>query len=187
MAIIEEKTGRPRLYNFHPVAGIENKDVGCCISILDELLERVVDQIVHLPPEALDFTPAGTTLSIGRLVVHLAWAEARMMKLASGKGIDGELERRLASGSLETFKKAPESSPDSEHLIALLRRVRREVTIPFATSFQDIEAMVKGAHPLKTIKAVFMHLFWHWTYHSGHIGLLSLQAGYDYTWTFPKD
>ena len=48
----ETKRGRPRRYDFVPPAGVPDRGAGAFLAALDELSERVYDQISDLPVEA---------------------------------------------------------------------------------------------------------------------------------------
>jgi hypothetical protein len=69
-------------------------------------------------------------------------------------------------------------------LIAVCRRVRDDVTLPYLKGVQDIDEARMGDGT--TVRGVLMHLTWHWIYHSGHIGLVRLEWGSDYTWTIHR-
>jgi hypothetical protein len=71
----------------------------------------------------------------------------------------------------------------AQTLINLMEWVWNEITLPVASSIRDISRPVRQ-ESIRTAEQVFMHLIWHWTYHSGHIGLLALLSGRDYVWTF---
>ena len=70
------KKGRPRRYDLRPLGDCHSREAGWAATLLDELRERVYDQVVDLPREGLDFISDETRLSIGRLMLHLGWAEA---------------------------------------------------------------------------------------------------------------
>ena len=191
MNVTLNKNGRPRLYGFTPAKTLrggefKNREAGMYMAALNELMERVIDQTEHLPQDAVDFVAPGTTLSVGRLMLHLSFADARMFGLLVGKKPDGSLAERLNLGALSDFSKPPEKYGSASELIALMRRVREEFVCPWCAEITDMEAPSVEKSPLKNARDTFMQMCWHWTYHSGHIGLLTLQAGYDYTWTFPE-
>jgi uncharacterized damage-inducible protein DinB len=72
-------------------------------------------------------------------------------------------------------------------LIALCQRVSAEVTMPALSTLQDIDAEVPDARRPMTVRGVLMHLIWHWTYHSGQVGLLRRLWGESrYRWTFDQ-
>lgn len=185
------KKGRPRLYGFTPArtAGggeFRNREAGIFMSALNELMERVIDQTAHLPREAVDYVPANTTLSVGRLLLHLSWADVRMFGPLTGNKADAETAGKLAPGALSDFTKSPGTFGSSADLIELMRKVRSDLIIPWCAEIADMDAAPSEKSPLPTVRDTFLHMCWHWTHHSGHIGLLTLQAGYDYTWTFPE-
>ncbi len=180
----DTKTGRPRRYGFQPLEGIPNRDAGYAVSVLRELAERVFDQVCDLPQDGLDFAPTGTNLSIARLVVHLAWAESGWMSRLGGTELPTDFKETLAAGDLANFTQPPSSYGKADALILLCRRVQDEVTLPVARGLTDIDAPISGQTRLATPRDVLMHLAWHWTFHSGHIGLIRFEWGSDYVWTF---
>ena len=175
------KTGRGRYYMINPIEGFSNRDAAISAAWMDEYRERVFDQIEDLPLEALNHEAAGTGLSIGRLVLHMAWAETLWIGRISGCEVPSDLAESLAPGSLEQFDKELESSPEAADLISLCRRVRDEMTIPGLKTVEDADAVCweDGS----TFRGVLGQLQWHWIYHSGQIGLLRYEWGSDYEWT----
>ena len=184
------KQGRGRSYIVHKLDGFPNEEVAAAASYMDELRERVFDQIVDLPSDALNFEAGETKLSIGRLGLHLGFSELnRMKELVAANGADrstevrgsGDLSAALAAGSLDLFKEPPPKTESAEELIALCRRVRDEVTIPVLRGVEDFDdpSFEDGS----TVRGVVTHLQWHWIYHSGHIGLIRFEWGADYEWT----
>ena len=191
MTLQLNKQGRPRQYGFSPARTADggefrNREAGVFAAALNELMERVIDQTEHLPLEAVDFVPENTTLSVGRLLLHLSWADVRMFGLLLGKKADPATAEKLAPGALADFSKLPGTFGGAAELIDLMRKVRSGLIIPWCAGIEDMDAAPVGKSPLKTARDTFMHMCWHWTYHAGHIGLLTLQAGFDYTWTFPE-
>jgi hypothetical protein len=103
-----------------------------------------------------------------------------MRRLSGGK-LAEDLNDRLGGGALQLFDKEPAKVGEASDLVALCRRVRDEVTIPFLKDVADIgEARMDDG---TSVQGVLMHLTWHWIYHSGHIGLVRLEWGSDYEWT----
>lgn len=184
------RAGRPRRYDLRPVPGFVNDEVAYAVAALDELSARLDDLIGDLGPDALDFVPPGATNSIAMLVVHLAWAEASWIVRATQTPIDPDLEARLlpgrqgTSGELSPFSSTAAVKLNRPVLQALCRRVRREVTVPALAALDDIDRVVPGAQRSMTVRGVLMHLIWHWTYHSGQVGLLRRQWGARYQWRF---
>jgi uncharacterized damage-inducible protein DinB len=177
------KIGRPRRYDLSVPQGFASRELALSAAYLQELAERVYDQILDLPTEALDFTPGDSNLSIGWLVVHLAWAEGRWIGLATGAGLDPAVRARLEPGGLEHYGTAQESAGDPATLIELCRKVQREHTLPALQPIADIDEPMERGGLSVTCRGVMQQLAWHWTYHSGQIGLIRLLWGSDYQWT----
>ncbi len=187
------KQGRPRRYGYEPVTGVADSEIALQLAFTDELRERVADQIRDLPTDILNHAFAGHTLTIGRLALHMAWAEYSWMeRLGSAAAaaaatpiapIRKELREALLAGSLERFGEAPRPVESAAWLIEIYCATREEITIPICRGVSSADIPVP--HPaLNTVRKVLQHLQWHWTYHSGHIGLLTLELGCDYTWRF---
>jgi len=180
------KTGRPRRYELAPLDGFANRDLALAAAFLQELAERVYDQISDLPLEAMDYVPAASRISISRLVVHLGWAEANWVQRLTGSQPPQELAQKLALGHLEHFSAAPVSAGGAAELIALCRRVQREYSEPVLRGIADIDLELEREHQLVKVRGVMSQLAWHWSYHSGQIGLIRLLWGSDYQWTSEK-
>ena len=181
----ETKNGRGRHYDFKPYPGVADVNIGFTIGILNELAERVYDQISDLPVEALEFVPEGSYLAIGKLVMHIAGGEARAMELISGKPIPAVLEKDLKQTGRDDLGTPPAQSKSASELIELCRRVREEVTIPTLQELDDLDRPIKNNRNQgpATAKELIMHQIWHWIFHSGHIGLTRLLWGSEYDWT----
>jgi uncharacterized damage-inducible protein DinB len=179
------RPGRPRSYDLHPVIGFADQEVALIVAALDELSERLFDLISDLPQDALDHIPEGTTNSIAMLVVHVAWAEASWISRATGYPIPGNVEECLLPGKQGASGDLPVSSAGTEELVAYCRAVRDSVTSPALASVEGIDARLETAGRLESLRQVLMHVAWHWTYHSGQVGLLRrLWGGTRYKWTF---
>lgn len=178
------KIGRPRRYDMLPVAGFINSDVALAVAALDELLERTLDQFDDLPQEALDFAPPGTPLTIGALVIHLAWAEMGWIERIARASIPADLRARVDPGCKVPLGEPVTSTATASELAALCRRARAEVTYPALAMVADADVVIDDPQRPLTPRGVLMHLVWHWTYHSAHIGMLRELWGSAYTWTF---
>ncbi len=183
MEKIPTKTGRPRRYGLPSLPGYLNPELGAMAAWLRELAERVYDQIVDLPQEALDFSPPETKLSIGRLTAHLAWAEATWVSRLTREPIPGDLQGSLDIGALTAFDQPPVPAGAAAELIAFCRRVQESYTGPTLSRVADIGAPLQAGGRTVNVRGVVTQLQWHWAYHSGQIGLLRLLWGSDYTWT----
>lgn len=185
MASTEARQGRPRRYDIRPVTGFAHEGAAYAVAMLDELSERLLDLIADLPLDALDYVPEGTTNSIAMLVVHMAWAEAWWVGRATRRDMPADLEQALLPGRQGPSGDLPRSWADGDLLVEWCRRVRNEITKPALASVQDIDLEAgDGGRPM-TVRGVLMHLVWHWTYHSGQVGLLRrLWGERRYQWTF---
>lgn len=181
---LKRKIGRPRRYDLQPVAGFVNRDVGLAVAALDELLARVIDQFEDLPRDALDFAPEGTPITVAALVIHLAWAEMGWIERITGCAVPDDLRARLEPGNLLLKGEPVVSEERVTGLIELCRRVRSEITYPALATLADADVVLESGSRPMTPRAVLMHLIWHWTYHSAHIGLIRELWGSDYVWTF---
>jgi uncharacterized damage-inducible protein DinB len=183
MKPIVDKIGRPRRYDLAPVAGFAHRELGLQAAWLRELAERVYDQIADLPREALDYTPGDTRLSIARLVVHLAFAEANWVANLTRVPWPDDLQATLELGRLSEFGKPPVSVGTAGELIDLCRRVQEAYSAPALAGLTDIDTPFEAGGRAVNVRGVMAQLQWHWAYHSGQIGLLRLQWGSDYQWT----
>jgi uncharacterized damage-inducible protein DinB len=183
MKPIPDRIGRPRRYDLAPVPGFAQRELALQAAWLRELAERVYDQIADLPLEALDYAPGETKLSIARLVVHLAWAEANWVANLTKEPWPESLNSSLELGKLGEFSKPPVSMGTAAELIAFCRRVQESFTFPALAKVIDIDTPFEAGGRTVNVRGVVTQLQWHWTYHSGQIGLVRLQWGSDYQWT----
>lgn len=183
--LAETKRGRPRQYRLQALPHFASPEVGFAAAALDELRERVVDQIADLSTETLAYVPEGTTLSIAALVVHLVWAEAGWIERVTGVSAPADLRAQIDGvGRAVPAGRRASLSMAAPELVALCRRVRDALTVPALAQLRDPTVVIPDGNETLTARGVLMHLIWHWTYHSGHIGLLAELAGRGYVWTF---
>jgi uncharacterized damage-inducible protein DinB len=180
------RPSRPRRYDIQPLSGFVHPGAALAAAALEELRERLYDMIADLPQEAMDFVPEGATNTIAMLTVHMAWAEAIWVANITGLPIPDELEPRLSPGKQGPSGDLPSFSDSAAELIALCRRVRDEVTLPRLSVLENIDLEIPDANRPMTARGVLMHLVWHWTYHSGQVGLLRRLWGSRYKWTFDR-
>jgi uncharacterized damage-inducible protein DinB len=151
---------------------------------IDELCERLYDLAADLPAEGAYFVPEGGTNSIAMLVLHMAWGEASWVARITRTSIPPQYEEALRpgaqgpSGDLEAEKR-----PISE-LIALTRDMRAQYTRPALAALAEIDSTIVTESRPMTARGVLMHLIWHWTYHSGQVGLVRRLWGSRYQWRF---
>lgn len=171
-----------RQYDLPLPAGFRSPELAALVATLEEMAERVYDQVEDLPREALDYAPGETRLSIGRLMVHLAWAEATWVPRLVGRTVTPELERRVLGGSLERFSEPPGAAAEAAELIALCRSVQHEHTEPLLRPVTDLDTPIEWSGRRISVRGIVGQLTWHWIYHSGQIGLLRFECGSDYVW-----
>ena len=137
---METKRGRQRRYDMTPLEGLRNADVAYVAAMLDELRERVYDQVLPLPQAALDYV-AGPHAAVGRpadAAPGLGRDELDRPARATARG------RRISSGSWPAGRSgrsgsAPPAANPAGALVALCRRVRDEVTLPYLREVADID------------------------------------------------
>jgi uncharacterized damage-inducible protein DinB len=178
----QDKIGRPRRYNLKPPAGFANTELAHGVAQLQELAERVYDQIVDLPGEALDYTAQETTLTISMLVLHMAWAEAWWVQRITGVKTPDSLRKEIEKGSLSKLSEPPPPGYTASRLIELCRQVQKDYSQPALSDIEDIDTVLTEEGSTFSVRGVMGQLAWHWTYHSGQIGLLRLLWGSDYQW-----
>jgi len=178
------KQGRPREYGIRPLPDFADEQVALAAAAIDELRARVIDQVEDLPLEALRYVAPGTTLTIAALVAHLVWAEIGWVERVTRTTPPADLRAAVdpAGGGLARGAGVVPDM-DAAGLISLCRESRDAYTVPALVDLDDIEQVLDGDRPM-TPRAVLMHLIWHWTYHSAHIGLIREQWGSGYAWTF---
>ena len=178
------KPGRARRYDLQPVEGSADPFAGYATAAIDELCERLYDLIGDLPQQALDFVPDGATNSIAMLTLHMVWGEASWVARISGTPMPLSFRQALSLGQQGPSGDLPPSSHSAAELVELCRTVRDTYTRPAVGRLENVDALVQdGGRPV-TAKGVLMHLIWHWTYHSGQVGLLRRLWGTRYQWTF---
>ncbi len=182
-----DRPSRPRQYDIEPLPAFANRGAAYAGAALDELRERLYDLITDLPQETMDFVPDGATNTIAMLTVHMAWAEAIWVANVTGMPIPSELEKPLLPGKQGPLGDLPPASGSAPERIELCQRVRDEITIPRLSALDDIDAEVLNQQRPMTARGVLMHLVWHWTYHSGQVGMLRRLWGSRYKWTFDRN
>jgi len=181
------KQGRPRRYNFG-TPGDPEPELSFLLGFLDELAVRTEDQVNHLPPAALNYLGPNSTLSIGRLVLHLVGSELTMLGKILPQAPVPPFQALLEKGLLADFSTVPGDlafAPQilREHLVFRRTHLLEPCRVPGLLD-RPIDHVA-----CRTARELLHHLVWHWSYHSGQIGLIALEAGFDYTWvsTLRKD
>ena len=176
--------GRPRRYDFTPLDGFSNQEIAYMAAILEEEAERLCDLITDQDQAMLHFVPDGTTLSSARMTRHVVWGEASWIRKICNVEAPSSFSGKLQDAALDSFSNPPVATGDAAKLIGLIRSLRSEYSLPQLRALKDVYAPISAVKGPSNIKEVLMHLIWHWTYHTAHIGLIRLQAGSDYVWSF---
>ncbi len=179
---------RGRRYDLSPLREIDNPDIAYIAAILDEARERCVDLIADMTEDAMWRRPPGCPFSAGDLVVHMNWAEYVWLPRIGTHRLNQDTVALLQRGSVTKLYEPNSWTFPVQELVDLCRRTREELMVPClrsATSLdQDVgSAMPDGKGP-HTVRQIVMHLITSWIYHSGQVGLLTLQNGLDYQWGF---
>ncbi len=179
---------RGRRYDPQPLDGIARGDVGYAAAILDEARERCIDLIVDMTDAAMWSRPAGCPFSAGDLVVHMNWAEYAWLPKIGRHRLDDATVRTIERGNLKhLYNPDPWSMPVHE-LVSLCRQTRDQLMIPCLAQASGTDQHVpsdlpEGKGPT-TVGGIIMHVIASWVYHSGQVGLLTMQNGLDYQWAF---
>jgi uncharacterized damage-inducible protein DinB len=178
--------GRPRSYRLTGSSSFLDSGVSLFDSALGESAERLIDIVAPLSPEQIDLTVGTSRLSIARLVRHIVWAEAQWVAQLAGCAPATELAARYVDGNLAGFGSEP-AAANADELCALIRELRYGWSRPALASIAELDAPPPG-DPVgsgpRTVREVLMHLLWHWTYHTGQVGLVGELAGSQYVWRF---
>ncbi|MBE7463295.1 MAG: DinB family protein [Planctomycetes bacterium] len=185
-AAADARPSRPRRYDFAPPAGFANRDAGLAVAALDEASLRLFDMFEDLPQESLHFVPPEGTNSIAMLALHLAFGEAYWIARGTGTAVPDELAAALRPGGQDGSGELPNSRRTPAELIELCRRVRETFTKPLVAPLAEIDVERPSDKLPLTVRGVLYHQLWHWTYHSGQVGLLRRLSGPRMKWVFAQ-
>ena len=185
------KQGRPRSYDDASALNMPALEAGAfaCADVcrfacgLHELRLRVVDQIEDLPDSAFAFPAPKSSMTIGWLVTHLVFAEAMWLRILRKSSKQTEVEDSVRWATSSAYVRQLPEVVSAGEITALYDRIETEVTLPTLVRLEALDVPT-GDERLPTVEKVLTHLLWHWTYHSGQIGLIRLQWGSDYEWRF---
>ena len=187
--MVDMNESRPRSYRFTIQPDFADMEIARYLGALDEASGRLANVVTDLDPAAIDFVPDGSTLSIARFVKHLVWAELGWISRLGVDPAPAEFAEACADGSIGAFSEPPLATASSDELVRLLKRARSEYTTPALKTIVSASSKITPIKPTlgpQTVREVLMHLVWHWTYHSGQVGLLRELAGVDYEWSFER-
>lgn len=179
---------RGRRYDLEPLGEIRNPEVGYAAAVLDEARERCVDLIADMSEEAMWTRPAGSPFSAGDLVVHMNWAEFVWLPKLGPHRLSAETVEIVRRGNLKRLYDPDTWTIPVADLVSLCRTTREAVVLPCLKEVGGLDLAVESTQPQgrgpKTVRETLMHVTTSWIYHSGQVGLLTLQNGMDYVWAF---
>lgn len=140
------------------------------VAWLDEARERLADLVADVPQDVGNLVPDGGENSIWWLCQHLVWGERHWLAQVSG-------QPPLPA------QPAPGTALDGAAILATLPALQASTAVCLAAHHRGELAFVP-AGPFASLEPVLEHLCWHWTYHSGQVGLLRRLVGPRYRWTF---
>ena len=179
---------RGRVYDLAPLDGFANDEVAYAAAILDEARERCIDLIADMTHEAMWTRAGGSPFSAGDLVVHMNWAEYAWLTKIGAQTLPEETVAVIERGKLDTLYEPDGWTMPVAGLVELCRDTREKLMIatlaPAASLDQPIGTTLAGGRGPATVGHVIMHVTSSWLYHSGQVGLMTMQNGLDYVWAF---
>lgn len=180
----QTKQGRPRDYNLAPVNGFANDEAAAMVAMLDELSERAIDLIEDLNTNELQALPDGCANTIQMLISHMTWCEPIWFIKATGTALPKDLAEQAPDGRFPVLQRT------AAELITEARSVREGYTKPLIATLEDIDAEhpspADDPYPRSvrsvTVRGLLMHQVWHWTHHTGQVGLVRRMLGKAYSW-----
>jgi uncharacterized damage-inducible protein DinB len=180
---------RGRRYELQPLRDIRNPDVAYAAALLDEARDRCIDLIVDMTHEAMWTRPAGSPFSAGDLVLHMNWAEYLWLPRIGPHRLNEDTVAMIQRGSVSKLYEPDSWTTPVQGLVELCRQTREQLMVPCLNAAVSLDQEVGSALPdgrgPHTVREIVMHLVTSWIYHSGQVGLLTLQNGLDYQWAFP--
>ncbi len=180
----QTKRSRPRDYNLAPTEGFANDEAAALVAMLDELSERAIDLIEDLNADELQALPDNCANTIQMLISHMTWGEPIWFIKATGIGLPKDLAEQAPPGRFPVLQRT------AAGLITEVRSVREGYTKPLIATLEDID--VEHPNPADdpyprnvqsvTVRGLLMHQVWHWTYHTGQVGLIRRMLGKAYAW-----
>ncbi len=176
-----EKDGRERVYDFSLLLPNLGPEETWMIGMLLEVGERMYDQVEHLPSSILNTTPDRTYLSPARVVLHAVGTDFRFLNIMIAGLASPDYSKYLEKTKSEDLTEMETNTIDAIECLRNHLAFRRKSIIENCIVPDFLNRKV--IHPnFSTQRALVGHLIWHWTFHSGHIGAVTLELGYEYNW-----
>ena len=180
---------RGRRYELQPLHDIQNRDVAYVAALLDEARARCMDLIVDMTDHAMWTRPAGSPFSAGDLVLHMNWAEYVWLPRIGAHRLSEDTVAMIERGGVSRLYEPDSWTLPVQGLVDLCRQTREQLMLPCLNAASSLDQEVGSAMPggrgPQTVRQIMMHLITSWIYHSGQVGLLTLQNGIDYQWAVP--
>ena len=171
----EKKIGRGRVYK---ISGKYASLVtfGGRLEYLEELRLRLRDLIEDIPQELGNRHPEWTENSIFFLWAHMVWAEQQWIKQA----VNSEYEMPEVLDSVIS----PEKQFEKGQLVIALDDVGEKITRPYLEKIERGGCVFFQTGPFEELDELLQHLCWHYSYHSGQVGMLRRYINQAYKWNF---
>ena len=169
------KNGRGRIYR---ITGkyTSLEQYGATLEFLDELRLRLRDLIDDVPSELGNQVPDWTANSIFFLSAHMVWAEQQWIQRAVNDQYSIQVIVPSTPSSGEQFER--------DSLVKALDEVGEKITQVYLEKVERGECTFSQTGPLEELSELLQHLTWHYSYHSGQVGLLRRYLGLAYKWNF---
>ena len=177
-----EKTGRPRHLIFRNELGVKDPGAQWMVGMFFELGDRVLDQVEHIPERILHSSPRDSYLSPARVLLHLIGSDVRRVPSIVGPGPQPPYSAVVARTQSENF---PTMETQGVDVIGVLRSHLEYRKAHWAQPLARpgiLDETIDDAN-FATKRDALGHLIWHWSFHSGHLGAVTLEQGYEYNWT----
>ncbi len=176
-----EKAGRERQFHFQDAPVSEDPGTQWMVGMWLELGERVLDQVAHIPLEVLNTAPPGSYLVPARVVLHLVGNDLRMLPLLIGAFPGPDYQGVVTATTAADLQTMDTQGHDVRDILKRHLAFRRGLAglrnLPPGFLDQAID------HPsFATKREALGHMIWHWSFHSGHLGAVTLELGYEYVW-----
>lgn len=182
MGTMNVKIGRERRFDFENRISSGSLEAKWMAGMLLEIGDRMLDQVEHLPVEVLNSAPVGSYLTPARMVLHVIEAEIRLLRLILPDFADPSYLSLVTQTTSKDLATRETESIDSVGILKSHMVFRGELLTNCCPDPDFLDGPID--HPIfPNRRAVLGHLIWHWSFHSGHIGAVTLEMGYEYNWT----
>ncbi|HTH12944.1 MAG TPA: hypothetical protein VMB23_01020 [Spirochaetia bacterium] len=179
---MQEKSGRPRQLVFRGELGMTDPGTQWMVGMFFELGDRVLDQVEHLPEAVLQANPPNSYLSPAKVILHLVGTDMKRLPGVVGTFPPPAYAPEVARSQGVDFDAIPTQGIDVVSVLRSHLDFRRTHWQGPLTTAGLLDEPIDLPY-FETKRDLLGHLIWHWSFHSGHLGAVTLQAGYEYLWT----